>query len=462
MKIRPLAAAGIVSLVACGELLSPRSQTASLTIVPVLDAADPYRAAASTADSLRITVVADSAGVFQDTVARATAAIDSTGSVNTTVNITLLQSPQTFRVILEALRSSDGVTVFAGEDTVVVTSESSSGTGQQVEIPIVYTGPRAQSIVIAPRDTALVSGTIAYRVTAFDSLGNVVPGVETRFFLVNPADSTRLTVDRLTGVATTLPSASGEVRVYARTADHAAYDTARVFVGAGPVGLKITPAFASLAPGDTATLSATLVDALGTPLPGGSVTWASRAASVATVGGSGLLTGVAAGTAVVVASASGMADSILVSTVKAGDAVLWALPGGRSFGGVRVGDTVTVDLTADLRRTPGETLGSYQASLDWSASVLQYADVQSGAFAAPTVNPGTGNCTHQLCLAAADPQNTAGVVTVARVRFRALATGTVSPTMTVTEMSSNVPPTFTNLFAGNRVTVTSGTVTVRP
>jgi len=77
-------------------------------------------------------------------------------------------------VILEALRSSDGVTVFAGEDTVVVTSESSSGTGQQVEIPIVYTGPRAQSIVIAPRDTALVSGTIAYRVTAFDSLGNVV------------------------------------------------------------------------------------------------------------------------------------------------------------------------------------------------------------------------------------------------------------------------------------------------
>jgi len=461
VRFRWLAAVGLGGLAACADLFGPRAHTVSLTIVPVFDAADPYRAAASTADSLRIIVVRDSAGIFRDTVVRATAAIDSTGSVNTTLTVPLLQSPTTFRILLQALRSSDGVIVFAGEATVVVTSQSGSGQGQQVEIPIVYTGPRAKRIVIAPRDTALVSGTIAYRVTAYDSLGNVVIGVESRFFLVNPGDSTKLAVDRLTGVASTGRD-SGQVRVYARTVDNAAYDTARVFVGAGPVGLKITPGFAGLAVGDTVTFSATLVDALGNPLPGGTVSWQSRATSVASVSGSGLVTGVAAGTAVVVASATGFSDSVLVRTVKAGDAMVWALPAGRSFRTARVGDTVTVELTADLRRTPTEKLGSYQASLDWSASVLQYLDVQSTSFAAPTVNPGTGTCTHQLCLAAADPQNTAGLVVVARVRFRALANGTASPTIAVTEMSSNVPPTFTNLFAGNRVAVTGGTVTVRP
>jgi uncharacterized protein YjdB len=455
------AAAGLVSLAACGELMSPAGRDVALTVVPVFNAADPYAAAAATADSLRIFVLRDNAEGSPDTVAKATAVIDSLGDVNTTVTVKLVQTT-TFRVVLQALRSADGVIVFAGEKTVVVSSESSSGQGQSVAVPIVYTGPKAKRIVIAPHDTALVSGTIAYRVSAYDSLGGVVVGVESRFFLVNPADSTKLTVNRLTGLATTVTGASGESRVYAVTADGAAYDTARVFVGAGPVGVRITPPFATLAAGDTLRLSAALVDALGNPLSGGTVSWQSRSASVASVDATGKLTGVAPGRAVIVASGSGFADSVLVTTVNAGEAVMWALPGSRSFQSPKVGDTVVVDLTADLSRTPSEKLGSYQASLDWNASVLQFVDVKAATFAAPTSNPGTGTCGHQLCLAAADPQNAAGVVVVARVRVRALAAGAVTPTVALTEMSSNVPPTFTNLYAANRVTVTSGSVTVRP
>lgn len=461
MTLRPFAAGGLMLLAACSELWGPGDRSVALTIVPVFNAAEPYAAAAATADSLRIIILRDSAGVFRDTSAKATAAIDSLGEVNTTINVKLLESPSTFRIILQALRSADGVIVFAGEDTVVVTAESSSGQGQQVQIPIAYTGPKAKTIAIAPHDTALVSGTIAYRVTAYDSLGNVVL-VESRFFLVNPADSTKLAVDRLTGVATSLAGASGETRVYARTVDSSAYDTARVFLGAGPVGLRIAPGFATLATGDTLTLAASLVDALGNPLSGGSVTWQSRSASVVSVDGSGKLTGLAVGTAVVVASGSAFSDSVLVAVVNPGAAVMWALPGGRSFQSPRVGDTVSIELTADLRRTPNEKLGSYQAALDWTASLLQFVNVQATTFAAPTSNPGTGSCTHQLCLAAADPQNAAGTVAVAKIRLRALAAGTVAPTLTVTEMSSNVPPTFTNLYAANRVTVTSGSVTVRP
>ncbi len=464
MRLSQLAAVSLIGLAACAELSSPRVRTVSLTIVPVFAAADPYAAAATTADSLRIIVLRDSAGVFQDTAATATAAIDSVGEVNTTINVLLLQSPSRFRIVLQAIRSSDGLIVFAGEDTVVVTAQSSSGEGQQVEIPIVYTGPKAKSIVLAPKDTSVTSlVSFLFRVTPYDSLGGIVdPPPVINFFLVNPADSTKLQVGKFTGLATAVTTATDSVRVYAETADGQAADTTRVYLGSVPAALRVTPGYANLGIGDTLTFTGRVVDAGGNPAPSASVTWVSRDTSVASINASGKVTGIAVGTAVLVASGSGFSDSALVTVVTATHAVVSTTSSGSAFRAARVGDTVVVDLTADLRFTPSERLGSYQAAMDWNALVLQYLDVQTTSFAAPTVNPGTANCTHQLCLAAADAQNAAVSVIVARVRFRALAAGTTSPVLSISEMSSNVPPTFTNLFAANRVTVTNGSVTVRP
>ena len=455
-----MAVAGLAAVAACAELVGTAQRSVSLSIVPVFNVADPYAVAATTADSLQILVIRkNDNGVFADTIVRVTAAINpDSGTANATFTVPLLSSPQSFVVLLRAIRSADGLVLFSGLDTVQV---QSSGEGMADSVPVSYTGPRAARLVIAPKDTAATgAAVIPFTVTAFDSSGAAVSGVYVSFSLANPADASKLVLGKYTGVATAVSGATGQVGVYARAPGGVSSDSATVYLGSVPFGVAITPGYADLGGGDTLTLSGHVVDPLGKPL-GGSVTWQTRSPGVATVTATGMLSGVGPGTAVVVASALGFTDSALVVVVVPTNAVVSALPGGAAFGQARVGDTLVVDLTADLRFTPTELPGSYQASLDWNTAVLRFIDAQSTTFAAPVVNPGTGTCAHQLCLAAADPQNTASNVVVARVRFLALTAGASPTTLGITELSSNIPPTYTNLYAANRVTVISGTVTVR-
>jgi hypothetical protein len=456
-----LAAAALALVAGCAELVGTAPRSASFSIVPVFNVADPYAVAATTADSLQILVIQkNNSGVFADTIVRVTAAIDpDSGTASTTLTVPLLTSPQSFVILLRALRSSDGLVLFSGLDTIQV---QSSGQGMADSIPITYTGPRAARLTIAPKDTAVTgAAVIPFRVTAFDSSNAVVSGVYVSFFLVDRADSSKLTLGKYTGVASGVSGASGQVRVYALAPGGVSSDTASVILGSAPAGVKVTPGYADLAVGDTLTLVGQMLDFQGNPISG-SVTWQTRSPSVATIGTTGRVTGAAPGAAVLVASGSGVSDSALVVVAVPTNAIMSATSAGSAFRQAAVGDTVVVDLTADLRFTPGELLGSYQASLDWDATVLQFIDVQSTAFAAPVVNAGTGTCGHQLCLAAADPQNATSNVVVARVRLLALKAGSTATTLGITELSSDVAPTFTNLYAANRVTVTSGSVTVRP
>ena len=74
--------------------------------------------------------------------------------------------------------------------------------------------------------------------------------------------------------------------------------------------------FASLA--DTATLTATVKDAVGTVMSGVvTVTWSSSAASVATVSSAGLVTSVADGTATLTATSGSLSATASVTVVQA-------------------------------------------------------------------------------------------------------------------------------------------------
>src|SRR5439155_942477 len=76
--------------------------------------------------------------------------------------------------------------------------------------------------------------------------------------------------------------------------------TASVSVSNVPVAsVTVSPATASVTAGQTVQLAATPKDAGGNPLSGRVVTWASSNTSVATVNGSGLVSGVAAGSATI-------------------------------------------------------------------------------------------------------------------------------------------------------------------
>jgi uncharacterized protein YjdB len=83
---------------------------------------------------------------------------------------------------------------------------------------------------------------------------------------------------------------------------------------AAPVAVvAVAPAASTLTTGQTLQLAATLTDALGGVLTGRTVTWATSDASVATVNASGLVTGVAAGSASITATSEGISGTAAVT-----------------------------------------------------------------------------------------------------------------------------------------------------
>ena len=77
--------------------------------------------------------------------------------------------------------------------------------------------------------------------------------------------------------------------------------------------VTVSPATASVQVGASAQLAASSKDASGNPLSGRVVTWASSAPAVATVNGSGLMSGVAAGTATITATSEGQSGTSAIS-----------------------------------------------------------------------------------------------------------------------------------------------------
>jgi uncharacterized protein YjdB len=135
----------------------------------------------------------------------------------------------------------------------------------------------------------------------------------------------------VTGLVTGL--AAGTVYVVATTAGKA--DSAKVLVTlAAPAVASITvsPTTASVLKGSALQLGATAKDASGNVLPA-PITWASSNGTVATVSGSGQVSGVAAGTATISATSGGKSGSAAVTVTVASVHKGWyAAPNGSSSG----------------------------------------------------------------------------------------------------------------------------------
>lgn len=212
--------------------------------------------------------------------------------------------------------------------------------------------------------------------------------------------------------------------------------------------ITMSPGFAVLRAGDTTRLAVSGVDGLGNPVPSVSgVTFTSRTPGVATVNANGRITAVTAGSAIIVGTVTtAIQDSMLVVVAANGQAVASALAGGRAFGGARVNDTVRVRVAVDLRGVSPEKLGSYNAQLTWSTSVLRYvtSGPVSGGFAAPTINANNA-ASGQLRFGSADAVGAAGpAVGVIDIVFVANGTGSTALTLALTDLSA--AGTFTNLL----------------
>ncbi|MEK7667730.1 MAG: Ig-like domain-containing protein [Gemmatimonadota bacterium] len=212
------------------------------------------------------------------------------------------------------------------------------------------------------------------------------------------------------------------------------------------VSMQTLPGFFVLLPTDTVRLQVFGKDGAGNNAPALGLRFSSRTPGVAAVDSlTGLVTGVAAGTTIIVASAPGatgtVLDSALIAVPANGQAVAFATVNAASFASAKVGDTLRVLIGVDLRGVPRELLGSYNAQLDWNPTVARYVSTETVpliGFTAPTLNE-TLASSGQLRFGAANATGAAGpVVGLVYVKFVADAAGTSPLTFALTDLSTAI------------------------
>ena len=195
----------------------------------------------------------------------------------------------------------------------------------------------------------------------------------------------------------TAGSTAGSYRVIAtavvNNSGNTVADTSQVTIGGGSVPVAtvtVAPNPASVAVGATVQLTATLKDANGNTLTGRTVAWTTSNASHATVNSSsGLVSGVAVGTATITATSEGKSGTSAVTVVAGTPAPVATVTVTPNPASVAVG--ATVQLTATLKDANGNTLTG--RTVAWTTSNASHATVNSSSGLVSGVAAGSATIT---------------------------------------------------------------------
>jgi Bacterial Ig-like domain (group 2) len=157
--------------------------------------------------------------------------------------------------------------------------------------------------------------------------------------------------------------------------------------------LSVTPAEFALVVGDTSQLTVELKDATGATLTGRTVTYSSSDAAVASVNSSGMVTGLAAGTATITATSEGKSGTATTTVTDPpfSPTENTALSGDQAFSSVSIPAGTTVTLTADANIT---VAGPVDIQGDIAGDCIAFAITGTSVTVTGTVN--------NECSAAAD------------------------------------------------------------
>ncbi len=176
--------------------------------------------------------------------------------------------------------------------------------------------PVVTTVTVTPGSASIAVGaTTPLQATVKDAQGNVMTGQSVAWSTTNANTATVNSNGVVTGVA------AGSATISAASSGKSG--TSSITVTAAPppppvvTTVTVAPSSASIAVGATVGLSATVRDAQGNVMTGQTVTWSTNNAAAATVGSSGVVTGVAAGQATITATSSGKTGTSIVTVTAA-------------------------------------------------------------------------------------------------------------------------------------------------
>src|SRR6266702_4211052 len=279
------------------------------------------------------------------------------------------------------------------------------------------------SVDVSPASAALQVGqTVQLAATPRDTSGNPLSGRVVTWASSNTAVAPVTTSGLVTAIAV------GSATITATSEGKTG--TAAVAVANVPVAsVAVTPASATLQAGQTVQLAATPKDANGNALSGRVIGWSSSNPSVATVNASGLVTGVAAGSATITAVSEGKSGgaAITVNPATVPVASVAVTPAATSLptGG-------TVQLTAIPKDANGTPLTG--RSVAWTSSNGAVATVGSSGLVTAVA---TGSAT---ITATSEGQSGSASITVTTVPVASVA---VTPAAASVQVGQTVPLTAT-------------------
>ena len=256
----------------------------------------------------------------------------------------------------------------AGTTNITATAEGKTGTAQVVVTATTPPPPiPVASVVVTPGTTSLnIGGSVTLSATLRDASGATLSGRTITW----SSSATAVATVSSTGVVDA--KAPGSATITATSEGKNGNATITVLPPAPPsvASVTIVPNGATIDSGKTVTLTATVRDSAGNALSGRAVSWSSNGSSVATVSQSGVVTGVALGSAPITARSDTASASVIVTVRRVPVASVVVVP---SSATIQVAATVT--LTDTTKDASGNVLANRLVT--WSSSAPTIASVSA-------------------------------------------------------------------------------------
>lgn len=333
-----------------------------------------------------VTVSLSPSQITDDPGATATAtatAYDASNNVLTGKSFTW-QSSATSVATVNASGTVSGV----GIGTATISATTGGVTGQ-ASMSVVAGAPTQVAVSLSPTQITDDPGvTATASATAHDARGDVLSGLTFTWTSGSPTVASVNASGSVSGLT------AGTSAITATVSGASGQATITVVHGA-PASVSVSPSSASITAGGTESYGATVEDARGHVLSGATVGWSASPTSVATINGSGVATGVNAGTATITGSSGGKAGSASLTVTASITHGVTVMP---TAGTVTENTSVSGSVTFTVKNT-----GSAQQTFTYATNCTGTA--VSGCSVSPTSaviapNGGTATVTETFTTAA--------------------------------------------------------------